>query len=307
LARSAEVESRSYEVETRLQIRYKKILEFDVFKGYHGGNNNALEEAKTYSGLVTEGAIKRVRRAVDILLQISKGRMIHNPMLDQKVYFKVGFLTLTFHVPEGLFVPEGWKMPTVKEGNIMLGEFLDRMKRINEIKDYVWKAEYTKQIGLHYHVTINNWIDCKLIRNEWNKVLDKYGWLESFKAMYGHSDMNSTDIHSVGKIRSIGGYIASYMSKPMKKKKGQTDQQFEKEKDLYEAKIKAIGGQGKIWGCSNNLKGCNYYHIPYNEQTKKILKYSRVSGTDTCNIYEASLDNNDRDYNNWKKSIKELA
>jgi len=284
------------------------------YTAYFGNAPAKFTDAKTYSGLVTPGAIKRVRMAVDILLQISPGRMVYNPIRGCKHWYQIGFMTLGFHNPEdNLFVnSNNWKPPTVKEGNKLLTEFLVRMKRLALISDYVWKAEYTKRLGLHYHVTINEFINYDIIRNEWNKVLDRSGWLDSFKAMYGHKDMNSTDIHSVGKINSIGGYIASYMSKPMKKERGQTDAEYNDAKALYEEKIKQIGGQGKIWGCSKNLEGTKYYtiitghsHEPLLPEISVILINKPIIPHDHCTIYQGALRGNDV-YDTWKKRIKVL-
>lgn len=289
--------------EQKMQIRFRSIITYPDNSGLAPKTNKFKSSVSTYSGLVTRGAIRRVRRAVDILLQISPDKWIYNPILQKRVYFKIGFVTLTFHNPEAnLFVPVR-KRVKVQDGNKLLKIWLDRMRKFHGLKSYVWKAEYTQELGLHYHITLNEWIDLTAVRREWNSILNNHGHLEGFKAMYGHDNPNSTDIHSVGKIRNIGGYIASYMSKPLKKFKKETDKEFDERLKLYEAKVKAIGGKGKIWGCSKNLAGRKFFTTISTNEARNILSTCETVDMDYCKIYKNVTAYDEGMYKDWKKDI----
>ncbi len=132
------------------------------------------------------------------------------------------------------------------------------------LKNYVWKVEYTKAGTLHVHITTDTFIHHKSLRDGWNRILNKKGVLTKFKKKYGHSNPNSTDIHSVRNVKNLGAYLAKYLAK----------------NTTAEKKIK-----GKIWGCNYELGHSNRLQIDVtpdilsdfmNPLMNKMIEYTQI-------------------------------
>lgn len=74
--------------------------------------------------------------------------------------------------------------------------------------------------------------------------------LDNYIKEHGHANANSTDVHKVYKIRNISGYL---------------------HKELCKTLQNNIATNGKLWDCSQNLKGQNYYTIQFDTTHEKIL------------------------------------
>lgn len=203
------------------------------------------ETHKAYSGTITAGAKKRLTKAISLLVQTSKMRMVKNEVTGKHFPFKLSFLTLT--------IPYSENRLNGKESNKMLLEpFLRSLRSRHGLKSYVWKMELQKNGMIHYHLTTNLFINHTKLKNEWNKILDRNGLLDSYRARTGNRFPNSTDIKSVKKIKDIEAYLIKYVSK---------DSQNQEE-------LKC-----KIWDCSLNLKKGDYFttHLD-NDYDRKLTK-----------------------------------
>lgn len=78
---------------------------------------------------------------------------------------------------------------------------------------YVWRAEAQKNGNIHFHIIINRFVHHRIIRDLWNSIQKKYGLLDDYFIKHGHYDANSTDVHSIKRIRNLGAYISKYMTK----------------------------------------------------------------------------------------------
>lgn len=211
---------------------------------------------KTYSGEMTVGSKKRLTRAVSLLVQSSQERQVLNPVTNRMMSFKLNFVTLTMPISE--------KSKDAKFCNKSLLEpFLRTLRRKYSVKSYIWKCELTKQNNVHYHLTTDTFINHTNLRNEWNRVLDREGMLEGFKAKYGHNNPNSTDIHKVYKVKNFENYLIKYVTKP---------------------NANGVALNAKVWDCSRNLKNAKYFVIEGSarlymelerlEQQKVLTRYS---------------------------------
>jgi hypothetical protein len=193
-----------------------------------------LQDAKTYSGTVTESSKKRIQKAVNLLLMLSPSKSIYNPILQKTVNHRLSFITLT--------ISSSTKMLTAKEAySKLLKPFLQWFTITKGIKTYIWKAELQKRGQIHYHITTPAFIVFSEIKEKWNYLQRKEGLLSEFKTKYGHDNPNSIDIHSVYKVKNIEAYLVKYLAKADSEKKETI---------------------GKIWDCSENLKGKKYFTIP---------------------------------------------
>jgi hypothetical protein len=256
------------------------------------GNN------KTYKGEVTSHTKKRIERAVNIFLQISPVGILNNPITKTQHPFQLSFITLT--------VTENKKVVSHQESYTkLLKPFLTWLRDTKLIKTYIWKAEVQKRGQIHYHITLNEFIHYQEVREKWNYLQQKAGYLVAFAKQYNHYQPNSTDIHSVVKIRNIEAYLCKYMSKHLSTL---TTNCYLKEKEYEESKngtrndkysiynhdskeqpliSEIIEGnilsnepanyfdkytvEGKVWDCSINIKGKKYYTLAIDDNNLKRL------------------------------------
>lgn len=190
-----------------------------------------MSTLKSYSGLVTKGVKKRIRKKMDLLLQISPIRKIYNPVINKVHDFQLAFLTLTIQaqpdLPDHKLIMRNCFKP-------MLALLRNKMG----VRDYVWKAELTVAGTIHYHLCTNRYIDYMQLRSSWNGLLRKAGLLEKYHSEHGHYNPNSTDIRATHTATAASLYMSKYMAK----------------NDDDERKI-----GGKVWDCSQNLKYSTQY------------------------------------------------
>jgi hypothetical protein len=216
---------------------------------------------KRYTGTVTPSTAKRIRRTVDILLQKSPKKIVYNPITLKTQELRLSFITLTISDRELINHREAYEKG--------LSPFLLWLRR-KGIKDYIWKAELQDRGQIHYHITTNQFLRYDQIKDEWNRLQRKAGWLEGFKARQGHYHPNSTDIHAVGKIDRLDLYLAKYLSKG---NKGATI-------------------NGKVWGCSKSLEGAKYFTVMADWAEIERLEAAAAAGNiekrqlERCNIYQ---------------------
>lgn len=186
------------------------------------------EKAVAYkSGTLSKGAAKRLKNALELLVDVSPVQKFTRPSDMKQFNFRLTFATLTLPSPQG----EITDSQIVKE---CLAPMLQVMRRRWGVRHYVWRAEKQKNGNLHFHVTTNRYMPYDQMRDEWNKCVNSLGFVDRFQKKHGHGHPNSTDIHSVRKVRDIAAYMVKYMSK-------------ETPENLQVS--------CKQWDCSSNLRG----------------------------------------------------
>lgn len=215
--------------------------------------------AKTYTGGMSAGGIRRIRCAVDVLLQRSPQKCVWNPITMRPCYFRLTFLTLTLSGVALVDHREAYRLG--------LGPFLDWLRR-RGCRSYIWKAELQARGQIHYHVTTNQFIRYDEVRNEWNRLQGKAGWLDDFRVRFRHSNPNSTDIHAVQKVQRLDLYLAKYIAK-------------------------STGGKitGKVWGCSSDLAGAKRWACDLDVTEEKaidraVLQGAKVIPLERCRIID---------------------
>lgn len=215
-------------------------------------------------------ASKRVQNKIHWLLTFSKTKRIFNDYTNKYFNFKINFITLTlptlqFHLDK-----------TIKSK--VFNQFLTELRQYHEVRNYVWRAECQSNGNIHFHIATDTYIPWFIIRRIWNRQLRKLGYIKAyqnkFKSMdfktYQHYcnqngvndlstiharfqrgiktnwlDPNTTDIHSVRKVKNMAAYLAKYIAKVTKAKK---------DTDRYDLKDRKI--EGRNWGCSQSLSRC---------------------------------------------------
>lgn len=185
-----------------------------------------LTGTATYGGEMTAHSIRRLKRAIQLLIAISQVKRVKHFKNDNWFDFRVNFITLTLPAPQG----------EISDRTIMktaLEPWIRTMRRKHNLKHYIWKAERQKNGSIHYHFTTDCYIPYYNIRDSWNHHLAPTGLVKAFAKKHGHYKPNSTDVHSIQSIENLAGYMIKYMCKESEG-------------------LEPI--EGKMWDCSKSLK-----------------------------------------------------
>lgn len=227
---------------------------------FHENKKNLRHNA--HGGNLSDKATKAIKNAVNWLVFSAAPKRVYSKKEKKEFKFKVAFMTLTLPDTKHPIGPADFQQK-------LLNPFLVYIRKYNNLKNYVWKMEYQQNGKLHCHITIDVFIHYAEIRKTWNRLLEKNGYLKEFIAENGHNNPNSTDIHSVYKIKNIAAYISKYLAKPIGAD---------------------TGFKGRIWGCSYDLSRANKLavHIPAPECAEQLfslmdknIKYEKII---QCNV-----------------------
>lgn len=207
-----------------IQVRHNSLILYSLPVDNYSHRRSAFTQP-TYQGKVTSGSAKRIRKACDLLIQLSPLVWIKNPITGRQVSHTLSFITLT--------IPEQDQKYEANEGHkYLLEPFIRRMREKHGMTTYIWKAEFQQNGMLHYHITTRAWILHSDIKETWNNLLHKNHLLDYHYQKYGNHTPPSTQIKKVYKNKKLESYLQKEISKVQNDKT--TD--------------------GKIWDCSLNLK-----------------------------------------------------
>lgn len=293
-------------VTRKMQLRNNVAIQYRQFEYSNNRKRKVLPQCfsikkpATYSGQVSASSQKNIRRAVVLLVCASPKRIIYNSVLKVHHEFQLAFITLTLSNND--------RYVNGKEAyNNLLAPFISWLRKTKKINTYIWKAERQKpkdKFGniklshgqLHYHITIPNFIPLSEIKEKWNYLQNKSGYLETYFENYGNRNPNSIDVHSVIKVNDIESYLVKYISKmaythlidkgilvalPLNDKKNIIVPKTLKEGQrlVYAIEINGVlqevnnSIEGKVWDCSVNLKGVKYHTLTMNSHNENMVNY----------------------------------
>lgn len=250
---------------------------------------------KPKRGLSTK-ARKRIQNKINWLLTFAKTKRIYNDYTNKYFNFKINFITLT------LPTLQAHKDTTIKSK--CFNQFLTELRRFHSVHNYVWRAECQSNGNIHFHIVTDTYIPWFIIRSIWNRQLRKLGYISRYHQKFSgmdfktyqsycnsigindlstiHSryqrgnktnwkDPNTTDIHSVYKVKNLSAYLSKYMAKV------ETRKDNSKDYDLKERKI-----EGRNWGCSQSLSRCKSIIDWADDFCNDLIDSARA----TCKPYE---------------------
>jgi hypothetical protein len=234
---------------------YNKIEWISEPPTRHRNSLHNLEDNHNRNKLSTN-ATKKLKKSIKYLLYTAHPKKAHNNKIGKDFTFKVNFITLTLS-SEQVHSDQCLK-------STLLNQFLIEAKNKWNLNNYVWKAERQINGNLHFHILTDTFIPYLELRNCWNRIQNKLGYIDRFTAKYNKKDANSTDIHSLKKIKNIAHYVSKYMSKQQytnrikltRKQAHYREKSAYKEPSVSEGAKKFLRQQsnnGRIWGCSTQL------------------------------------------------------
>lgn len=203
-------------------------------------NSNSLDNlcCNDHAGIISAKAAKRIRIAISWLLEIAQEKAVKPYKRGRVTKFKVNFLTLT--------LPSKQRHSDTDIKRLCLNQFLIEARRKWQVKHYLWRAEPQKNGNLHFHITCDQFIPHTELRDTWNRILSKLGYIQAYqermknwhnggfklrkdllknwskqaqKKAYIRGNAsnwlspNSTDVHMVKLISNLPAYLSKYCTK----------------------------------------------------------------------------------------------
>lgn len=245
-------------------------------------------------GIMSHKANKRVRLAIDWLVYLSKEKPLFKAKEKQHVTFKLNFLTLTLSSKQ---------IHTDNEIKAkLLNQFLTELRTKYNCNNYFWRAESQRNGNIHFHVVTDVFVPWRTLRTDWNRIQEKLGYISRYEQKTGKTDPNSTDVHSINKIRNLASYLSKYCSKNAKgytmlasyagKPESKPHCYLTYKHPVFDPKAKIYRQiHGKLWGQS---QGLSKYSSAKCEITGRIqqeleflqrIKGSKVKFLDKATIY----------------------
>lgn len=201
---------RDYPVTYRYQIRGTKILrymsaDYKTTKQYATIEKINTEKKKNYTGKMSAAAQRRVSKKV---LCWYTGCVAYNEGFkislerDKK---KLVFVTLT------LSSTQFTKDLEVKKQ--LLKPFIRFLREKKGCRNWLYKCERQENGRIHFHIIIDKYIKKEEIRETWNNLQEKEGYLGEYERKYGKLDAPSTEIRLVRNQEQCERYIAKYIAK----------------------------------------------------------------------------------------------
>ena len=259
------------------------------------GASHLVGKSKKSSNNLSAQSIRKAKKAISYLIYTSSEKKAYSLKSNKKFKFKVSFITLTLsdfqHDTDKLIKQE------------LFHQFLIEARKKWKMHRYVWRQEYQKKTGnIHFHLLTNVFIPHNELRNCWNRIQKNNGYLNNYFNHYGSYNPNSTDNHSVKKVKDVAKYITKYMVKGklnhIKKKREVTD--VRRDKSLFPKSVsnnclntlRELQNCGRVLGCSydlSNIRGAE--SELYGEFQKEIelmksdSRYIRYDDTYFSTIY----------------------
>lgn len=248
-------------------------------------NSSQHAERLKTKGIMSPQATRKMRTAVEWLLLLAKPKREWCKSSKRWIKFKVCFVTLT--------LPSCQVHSDQEIKKLCLNQLLIELKRYNGLHNYIWRAEKQINGNIHFHLVMDKFIEASVLRLRWNRIINKLGYIDKYTdrmnqniknfsdyynefinqgsyaqlfKRYCHGktsnwkNPNSTDIHSVRKIKNLVSYLLKYMSKNVEEPELLSDS--DKEKLLV---------SGQLWGLSESLSKMRNVIIPISSEIQEEI------------------------------------
>lgn len=201
-------------------------------------NQSFLHSQRKNNGFLSNHAKRKLNRSLDYMICTSERKKAYSKLQRKYVAYRVVFVTLT--------LPSKQIHSDKEITNKLWNQFITELKKYENIKRYVWRAEKQDNGNIHYHLLINQFIEHQNLRKRWNRITNKLGYVDAYQKQMKEffkngfrpstnpndkrsiesqrkafvigqksnwTSPNSTDIHDTRKIKDVKKYVQKYMSK----------------------------------------------------------------------------------------------
>jgi hypothetical protein len=256
-------------------VLYSKV-HWTVCAPYRKSNSlKNLESNFNHNNLSTQ-AKRKMTKAIKYLIYTASEKTAYNNKTKSTFKFKVNMVTLT------LASKQIHSDQEIKSK--LLNQLLLELKERYHVKNYVWKSEYQNNGNIHFHILTDKFIPWNELQNRWNRIQNKLGYIDRIVFTPKNKQPNSTDVHSLRKIKNIASYCTKYMTKENKRYR-QTCKREESPLGInhsFKSKFVTRGAleflrkeanNGRIWGASYLL---SYLDGGKSELNSELLKEIEV-------------------------------
>jgi hypothetical protein len=223
---------------------------------------------------LSEKAKQKAKRAIKYLIYQSSQKTAYNYKTQSRFTFRVCFITLTLSSSQ--------KHTDKEIKNKLLNQFLIEAKKKWGIEHYVWKSERQKNGNIHFHILTDRFIPWLELRNTWNRIQNKLGYVDEFEKVHHKKSPNSSDIHSLKEIKNVSNYMVKYMVKNENKNRYKVHStEVPKISNLGKQKLSLSNGakkflskmsnNGRIWTASTNLSNLTGARTELNQEIEEEL------------------------------------
>lgn len=188
---------------------------------YNTGSNKKYSEGRRLNevnlrsnntrGEISKKARRRISKTIDWMLYMAKDKELYPHKKHNALTFKLNMVTLT------LCSQQIHSDNEIKSK--LLNQFLVELRSVYKSKLYLWRAESQGNGNIHFHIITDKYIPWSEIRNRWNRIQNKLGYVDRFREKYKGKTPNSTDVHSIWKVKNLSAYLAKYCTKENKNRK----------------------------------------------------------------------------------------
>lgn len=248
-----------------------------------------LNSSRQGNGQLSKQALKRLKNAIEYFLLINKKSNGKSSYSGSQFDKKITFITLT--------LPSKQIHSDNEIKSKCLNQFLIELSKYHKVSNYVWRAEYQKNGNIHFHILTNKYIFWNDIRNRWNRIINKLGYVDRYRTELTEyhkngfqvradllktwpadkqyqaylkglktdwNNPNSVDIHGIKNILNLSSYLTKYLTK-----NDQSKQPENFNSQLLKPEI------GRTWGASvvlSNISGAVTEIDSQLEENLKTLK-----------------------------------
>lgn len=172
-------------IEKRISLKPHQIVRVTTFNKFGTTQNEKSKENMKacdgqFNGYMSANTSRYVKRIVENwLTAIELNSDLNAVDYRNKPY--VTFVTLTLpskQVHHDNFLKDHCLNPMTK----WLQDSTERTKRKGAGVDaYLWRAESQKNGNLHFHLICDRWIDHEKLRNKWNQIIERLGYVTAYK------------------------------------------------------------------------------------------------------------------------------
>lgn len=232
---------------------------------------------------ISEPAKRKIKKAINYLIYTAHPKKTYNNRTKSYFSFKVNFITLTLSSTQIHSDNEIKKR--------LLNQFLIEANKKWNVQNYVWKAERQRNGNIHFHILTDKFIPWNELRNTWNRIQNKMGYIDRFIEKNGSKVPNSTDIHSLQKISNIYDYVTKYMCKNGQSNRLKVSRSSLGLPDKSQWKVRSVSLNalkflrkeadiGRLWGCNYSLSHIEGAQAELNDEIlKEIAQLQKINST----------------------------